>query len=141
MAGATRNSREEPATQGRPGGLWATLEQATEREREAGSDLWESLRDRLDFSKAKTRRLAGTEVAHHRTARGEEYYVLRNPEANTYLKLTPQDYFLWELLDGEHSVRDLAVAYVVRYGTLPFQRLPHAPCRLPLAEQGHGDGR
>ena len=91
-------------------GLWTTLEQAVEQEREPTSDLWETLRERLDLSKSKPRRIAHVEVA-HRTARGEEYYVLKHLEGDTYLRLDARDYFLWELMDGQHSIRDLAVAY------------------------------
>lgn len=104
-------------------GLWGTLEQAAKEEREPTLDLWETLRERLDPSKSKPKRIAHAEVAAHQTARGEEYYILNNPEANTYLRIDARDYFLWELLDGEHSVRDLAVAYFVRFGAFPFDRL------------------
>lgn len=112
-------------------GLWATLEQAAEREpaRELSLDLWETLQERLDLSKRKPRRIAHVEVAFHQTSR-EEYYVLNNPEADTYLKLDPRDYFIWELMDGEHSIRDLAVAYFAKYGAFPLDRLVHLITQL-----------
>ena len=103
-------------------GLWTALEQAVEQEREPTLDLWETLGERLDLSKRKPRRIAHVEVA-HRTARGEEYYVLNNLEGDTYLRLDARDYSLWELMDGQHSIRDLAVAYFARYGAFPFERL------------------
>lgn len=114
------------------GGLWTTLERSVEEEREPTLDLWETLGERLDLSKRKPKRLAHAEVASHQTARGKEYYVLKNPEANTYLKLDPRDYFLWELMDGEHSIRDLAVAYFVKYGAFPFDRLVHLCTQLKM---------
>jgi len=113
-------------------GLWTALEQAVEQERELTLDLWETLRERLDLSKRKPKHIAYAEVACHRTARGEEYYILKNPEANTYLRLDPRNYFLWELMDGEHSIRDLAVAYFVKYGAFPFDRLVHLVTQLKM---------
>ena len=121
-----RSGQEES----RSGGLWGTLEQAVEQEREATLDLWETIEERLDLSKKKPKRIANVEVALQQRTHGEEYYVLRSPEANTYLKLEPRDYFLWELMDGEHSVRDLAVAYFVKFGAFAFDRLVHLMAQL-----------
>jgi len=113
-----RQDHEKEADQG----LWTALEQAVEQEREPALDLWETLGERLDLSQRKPRRIAHVEVA-HRTVRGEEYYVLKHLEGDTYLRLDARDYFLWELMDGQHSIRDLAVAYFARYGAFPFERL------------------
>ena len=104
-------------------GLWSDLEQAVEQERESTLDLWETLGERLDISRRKPKHIAHAEVAAHQTAHGEEYYVLKHLEGDTYLRLDARDYFLWELMDGQHSIRDLAVAYSARYGTFPFERL------------------
>ena len=106
-------------------GLWTALEQAVEQEREPTLDLWETLGERLDISRRKPKGIAHAEVAAHQTARGEEYYVLKNSEGDTYLRLDAQDYFLWKLMDGQHSIRDLAVAYFACYGAFPFERLIH----------------
>jgi putative peptide zinc metalloprotease protein len=116
------------------GGLWTALEQAVEQEQEPQptQDLWETLQDRMDLSKRKPKHITHAEVASHQTASGEEYYVLKNPEANTYLKLDPRDYFLWELMDGEHSIRDLAVAYFVKFGAFPFDRLGQLVAQLKM---------
>ena len=103
-------------------GLWTAVKQAVEQKREPTSDLWETLGERLDLSKSKPKRIARVEVA-HRTARGEEYYILKHLEDDTYLRLDARDCFLWELMDGQHSIRDMAVAYFARYGAFPFERL------------------
>jgi putative peptide zinc metalloprotease protein len=121
--------------EGQPGqGLWRTLSQAVEDMPEPTADLWAALEDRLDFAKHKPRRRAGVEGSHQQTAQGTEYYVLHNPDARTYLKLEPEDYFLWELLDGQHSIRDLAVAYFCRFQAFPFDRLVHLTTQLRSKE-------
>lgn len=113
-------------------GFWSNLEQVVERERKPTVDLWETLRERLDLSKKKPKRIASVEVVGQQTARGEVYYVLHNVEANTYLQVDARDYFLWGLLDGEHSIRDLAVAYFVQFGAFPFDRLVHLLGQLKM---------
>jgi putative peptide zinc metalloprotease protein len=94
------------------------------------ANLWATLEDRLDFTRRKPRQRDGVEVSRQQTAQGTEYYILHNPDANTYLKLEPQDYFLWELLDGKHTIRDLAVAYFGRFNAFPFDRLMHLLTQL-----------
>jgi len=117
--------RESSAKRETKSGLWGSLEQAVEEMPAPASNLWAALEDRLDFSKSKPRRTSGVEVAKHHTAQGAEYYVLHQPQAASYLKIEPQDYFLWELMDGEHSIRDLALAYLIQYRAFPFDRLVH----------------
>ena len=115
---------DEPAAGGGRG-LWDTLAESIEAAPEPATNLWVSLEDRLDFSRRKPCRAAQVEVVRQVGAKGDEYYILRNTEANTYLKIDAQDYFLWQHLDGEHAVRDLAVAYFAAYKSFPFDRLVH----------------
>jgi putative peptide zinc metalloprotease protein len=115
---------DEPAA-GAGGGLWDSLAEGIEAAPKQATNLWARLEDRLDFSRRKPGRAAQVEVVRQVGAKRDEYYILRNTEANTYLKVDAQDYFLWQHLDGEHSVRDLAVAYFAAYQSFPFDRLVH----------------
>jgi putative peptide zinc metalloprotease protein len=111
--------------------LWGLLEDKTSEspasaceERARGAvDLWQSLQMRLDISRRRPRRLAVYEVAHLGVGSDQEYYVLKNPAAHTYVRCTPQDFFLWERMDGQHTMRDMAVAYFAEFGAFPFERL------------------
>jgi putative peptide zinc metalloprotease protein len=83
---------------------------------------------KLDAYKPKhdTRvQVARTQVYH-----GEAYYVLHNPAADTYLEIDPHNFFLWELMDGEHALADLAMAYFGKYGVFPFDRLDQLIAQL-----------
>ncbi len=46
------------------------------------------------------------------------YYVLSNLPLGAYFRLTEAGYFLWERMDGYHTMRDLLVAYFQRFGKL-----------------------
>ncbi|MFN2466386.1 MAG: FHA domain-containing protein [Candidatus Dormibacteria bacterium] len=61
-------------------------------------------------------------------------YVLRSTSTSAYLQLTERDRFLWELMDGEHSVRDLLLAYASAFGQLALARIQQ------LIDQLHGAG-
>lgn len=114
-----------------PQGLWGLLEEQTARnlprscreKAEGEFDVWRSLQTRLDLSRQRPKRIAEYEVAHLGAGSDHEYHVMKNPAAHTYLKCTPQDFFLWEMMDGQHTVRDMAVAYFAEFGSFPFKRL------------------
>jgi putative peptide zinc metalloprotease protein len=53
-------------------------------------------------------------------SQGGLIYVLKNPQAGTYLRLNEREFHLWRLMDGSHSVRDLMVVYFQRYRALAF---------------------
>ena len=106
------------------------MAQGAEEATEPKANLWATLSDRLDFSKQKPRQAAGIEAVRQAAVGGGEFYVLRNPQANTYLKIDPLDYFIWERLDGQYSVRDLAVAYFAEYRAFPFDRLANLIAQL-----------
>lgn len=55
--------------------------------------------------------------------RGIEQWVLRNTRTGRYLQLDERDVFLWHLLDGENTVRDLLFAYAQKYGELALPRI------------------
>jgi putative peptide zinc metalloprotease protein len=112
-------------------GLWDLLEEKTTpsstspRGGRPGDkfDLWQSLQTHLDLSRRRPKRIDAYEVAHLGVGPDHEYYVLKNIAAHTYLKCTHQDFFLWEMMDGQHTVRDMAVGYSAKFGSFPFERL------------------
>jgi hypothetical protein len=71
----------------------------------------------------KPKREARVQIAPTRTADGQPAFVLHHPGAQTYLQVDAQNYFLWQLMDGEHDLGGLAMAYFVEYHAFPFDRL------------------
>jgi CRP-like cAMP-binding protein/Zn-dependent protease len=55
--------------------------------------------------------------------RGQPYYILANRRHATYLRLTPEDYYLWNLMDGARSMNDLLFEYFTKFGALAFDRV------------------
>jgi putative peptide zinc metalloprotease protein len=76
-----------------------------------------------DFVHLKPTRRLGWALKELQTAGGEAYYVLKNVRAGTYLRLTEEQVFIWDLMDGEHTIQDIAVAYFVRFKSLAIQGL------------------
>lgn len=54
-------------------------------------------------------------------SRGGPIYVLKNAQASTYLRLNEREFYLWRLMDGSRSVKNLMVFYFQRYQALAFR--------------------
>jgi len=103
--------------------LWARLGTRTKEARPPAQDVWVTLRDRLDFSKLKPKGVSAVEVAKQQPSRGQEYFILHHTEKDLYLQLDDRGFFLWNLMDGKHSLTDISVAYLQEFSSLPFEQL------------------
>ena len=49
-------------------------------------------------------------TVHHRTAAdGQEITILKNPETHSYFKLSNEGFFVWNQLDGKHTLQDITL--------------------------------
>lgn len=85
--------------------------------------VWELLERALSPIEERPCVVTPLEAAHHTTRAGAPYVVVRNPVANTYLKLDPREYDLLSLMDGSQTVKELVVAYYQRHGVLALPRI------------------
>jgi putative peptide zinc metalloprotease protein len=82
-----------------------------------------SLRDRLKESADPLtfRPQIRTDVTVRRLEdQGRRIYVLKNAQADSYLRLSEREFDLWRLMDGSRSVKDLMVVYFQRHKALAF---------------------
>lgn len=82
-------------------------------------DRYESLAShlgRLVMVRQRPRRIDHWVMERQDASGGEAVYIVKDTEKKRYLKLSEQGAYLWELMDGEHTVRDLALAYLKRFG-------------------------
>lgn len=81
----------------------------------------------------RPRRRSGWALKLAPSSGGELRYVLRNSRTGQFLQLTERDRFLWDRLDGEHTVRDLLFAYAQEYGQLALPRIQQLLAQLAAA--------
>jgi putative peptide zinc metalloprotease protein len=65
----------------------------------------------------RPRRVRGIEVHHRTTITGETITTLKDARRDTNHRLSPAGWFVWQRLDGEHTLRDLTSEYVATYET------------------------
>lgn len=63
----------------------------------------------------RPRRVPGVEVHHRALADGTQLAILKEPRRGAYFRLSVEGLFLWERLDGRHTMRDLALDYLERF--------------------------
>ena len=64
----------------------------------------------------------------------EPYYVIKEPETKSYLRLGEEDYALWWQMNGRRSVKDLLFYSLKRYKTLP---IGHLTALIGELKEGH----
>jgi putative peptide zinc metalloprotease protein len=65
---------------------------------------------------------------------GEQSSILKNTETERFLLLTEHERFLWELMDGNTSLQEIATAYVLKYGEFDFDIIPNLIRKLQRAQ-------
>ena len=63
----------------------------------------------------RPRRVRGIEVHHRTTITGETITTLKDARRDTNHRLSPAGWFVWQRLDGEHTLRDLTSEYMVTH--------------------------
>lgn len=109
--------------------LWTTLLTAVRQPDEHRLGLWAWLREKLDVAQYRPEAAVGI-VASSLTGREGQYYIIKNPETKAYHRLSERDHFLWELMDGSRTVKELVVAYFLEYGSFAFARVATLVSRL-----------
>ncbi|HAF09402.1 MAG TPA: hypothetical protein DCK98_04895 [Chloroflexi bacterium] len=101
-------------------------------------DIWQTLRDRLDYASFVPTPVSDVERADLRRRDGNPYTMLKNPTgdrgAGRYLRLDPADVELFELMDGRRSIQEILVAQLERTGVFALDRL----ARLTAALRANG---
>ena len=124
-------------------GIWAALERQTESEREGpdtaavpGSDtaagpvdVWASLADQLDLGAYVPVPSPDVEVREVEGRDGRRFWVLRSPGFN-YLRVDAVDLDLWERMDGDRNVRQIALDHFIERGGFVADRLARLVRRL-----------
>ncbi|MDI6097864.1 cyclic nucleotide-binding protein [Actinoplanes sp. NEAU-A12] len=87
----------------------------------ADTGLWHTVADRLDPASARPILRSGIEVRHRTAVRGGRYVMLRSPEdggRSSYLRLTPEEYQLALMMDGDSTVARLVAEFARIAGRL-----------------------
>lgn len=105
--------------------VWARIEEdISKQQQEAPApDIWELAEERLNVAKYRPVRIANAELADVSSKAAGKRYMLRNPNNDRYVLLGEEEVFLWNLMDGQNTVKDLIMEYFAEYGSLAGQQV------------------
>lgn len=116
-----------------PASVWERLRDAEPAAPAAGpTRVWDALRERLNLANYRPARAEDVAAAPLTTRKGQPYYILANRKHSRYLRLSPEDYHLWKLMDGTRSIKDLIFEYFTTFGVLAFDRVAQLVLHLRL---------
>ena len=65
---------------------------------------------------------------------GQRSFILKNTATDRFLLVSEPEKFLWEHMDGQTSLQQIATAYVLRYGQFDFDIIPMLIRKLQRAQ-------
>lgn len=100
--------------------VWARIEEDISKRREEAPafDIWKLAEERLNLAKYRPVRIAEAELADISSEAAGKRYMLRNPNNDKYVTLGERELFLWNLMDGQNTLKDLTLEYFAKYGTM-----------------------
>jgi len=102
--------------------LYEALARKTRRPSD-GEDIWRRLQERLNPANYRPQRDPDVESFMVADPGRPPYEVLKQARALSYLRLNPEEQFLWNLMDGSRAVKDLIIAHFTQFGALAFGRI------------------
>jgi putative peptide zinc metalloprotease protein len=114
----------------------ARLELLVRRDDDEAFDLRE-IGSAAAFVQSRPQRISADsfELAPVSTSRmGQASYILKNTTTERYLLLSEPEKFLWEQMDGQTSMQDIATSYVLKYGAFDFDIIPALMKKLQRAQ-------
>jgi putative peptide zinc metalloprotease protein len=93
-----------------------------EKESGVGETFWTAVSEAVDPTLYKPHRVDQVEAVRLK-AENVPYFVIKQAEAKTYLRLSEADYALWWQMNGSKTVKDLLFYNLKRYHSLPIGHL------------------
>jgi putative peptide zinc metalloprotease protein len=86
--------------------------------------------DMLALQRQRPRRVERCIVERQQLAAQAPVYILRDEAGDRYMKMSEEGLFLWQLMDGAHTIEELCRAYVARFARPTPGEALHALARL-----------
>jgi putative peptide zinc metalloprotease protein len=88
------------------------------------NDIWDATGEAVDILLKKPRRKDSTdyELSQQENKKNQVSYIIKDITNNSYISLTEEEFFVWELLDGKSTISDICYLYFNKYNKI--SRMP-----------------
>ncbi len=90
---------------------------------ESSVHLWNVLDERINYLDCVPRKSSTAECIEVREMRAGVHFVLRDTERAAFMRLAPEEYRIWDSIDGKRRIRDIIQVYLSRNGWFSFERV------------------
>ena len=81
----------------------------------------------------RPKRVADYRIAEDNSATGEIFYILSDESGENFFRLSERGYFLWQKMDGDNTISDLALDYFMEYKLLDLEAVSNIVGQLQAA--------
>ncbi|MEI6042931.1 MAG: cyclic nucleotide-binding domain-containing protein [Chloroflexota bacterium] len=81
----------------------------------------------------RPKRVASYRIVEQTSNDGEKFYVLSDESGDNFFKLGDRGYFLWQQMDGDNTISDLALSYFMEYKVLDLEAVSNTVGQLQAA--------
>jgi CRP-like cAMP-binding protein len=100
---------------------------------ESTNNMWDELRSALDIKQYVPLRAIGI-LSKELTDKIGRHFILKNGATHSYVRLSPEEFWVWEQLDGERTIQQLVLAYFMQFKAFAFDAIISLVDRL---REGH----
>lgn len=83
-----------------------------------GIDIWSLVQEHSNYAHYRPLQVDDIEAAAIETRNKKKSYMLHNPCNNKYISVGEEEFFLWNLMDGQNTIMDLNLKYIDAFGKL-----------------------
>jgi len=107
------------------GGVHAELRARTRRRRRDARDVdaWAAIDDRLNPAAFRPWLRSDIETAEFTRRSGERFTMIKSPAGPSYMRLSDEERFAFDMMDGTRTVKEIVVAHFQRYGSFSLSQV------------------
>ncbi|MFY9586925.1 MAG: cyclic nucleotide-binding domain-containing protein [Actinomycetota bacterium] len=124
---SSRAAREgSPKTHTMPllGGVHSSLRtRVRKRGRARGVHAWEAIDRSLNPATFRPALRTDIELIEFAHRDGERYAMIKSPQGPSYMRLSEEERFVYDMMDGTRTVKEIVVAHFQRYGTFSLSQV------------------
>jgi CRP-like cAMP-binding protein len=91
--------------------------------------LWSALQAALDIKQLRPAQADGI-ISKEMVDGSGRHFMLKNPRAHSYERLSPEEFWIWEHMDGEETVQQIVFAYFMEFKSFAFGAVTNLVGRL-----------
>jgi len=107
------------------GGVHAEIRARVRRRRRVARSVhaWDAIDERLNPAAFRPQLRTDIELAEFRRRNGEQYTMIKSPAGPSYMRLSEEERFIFDLMDGDRTVKQIVVEHFRRFGTFSLSQV------------------